>query len=105
MTRLMSPLTVSIFCARLAVSSPMPPNETAPSAPTSENREQRAFDAHVKDQHSEAEQQCHLDQHEHQTAAAHGEKEIGAAHGRRNKSLQQFALAHLHYGEADAPHA
>jgi len=35
MTRLMSPLTLSIFCARLAVSNPIPPKETAPSAPTS----------------------------------------------------------------------
>ena len=34
-TRLISPLTLSIFCARLAVSRPMPPNEIAPSAPTS----------------------------------------------------------------------
>ena len=33
MTRLIKPLTLSIFCARLAVSNPIPPKEIAPNAP------------------------------------------------------------------------
>jgi hypothetical protein len=36
MTRLISPLTDSIFCARLAVSSPTPPNVSDPIAAISE---------------------------------------------------------------------
>ena len=59
------PLTLSIFWARLAVSRPRPPKESAPSAPNSRLRT-RSQHAHVEEEDAEGQEQADLDDHQHE---------------------------------------
>ena len=69
MTRLMRPETLSIFCARQAVSRPTPPKATAPSDPSRMTERNRSLHSHVKNQHAEAQEQSDFNHHQHQAAA------------------------------------
>ena len=59
----------------------------------------------MKDEDAEAEKQCQLYDHQHETAARERQQEIAAAHGRGHIALQQFALAIIYESKAHAPHA
>src|SRR4029077_15861134 len=48
--------------------------------------------AHVENQHTKTEQQCHLYDHEHQTAAGECHQKITASHRGSDETLEQLAL-------------
>ena len=94
MTRLMRPLTLSIFCARLAVSRPTPPKVTEPSALINAMENNGAEHSQVKENHAEDQQQTDLNEHQEQAAGHNRHEEISPRRmGVPDEALEQLALA------------
>ena len=58
----------------------------------------------MKEKRPKGQQKSDFNNHEDQAAGSEGEKEIAAAHGCTDETLQEFALPHVDEGKADAPH-